>query len=59
MMEVHIDLDEEELAYVEENGLTEILQDNLGQVKHFPVWLQIRLISAGLEPVLSHFDIHV
>ena len=46
MMEVHIDLDEEELAYVEENGLTEILQDNLGQVKHFPVWLPIRLISA-------------
>ena len=35
MMEVHIDLDEEELAYVEENGLTEILQENLGQVKKF------------------------
>ncbi len=31
-MEVHIDLDEEELGYVEENGLTEILQENLGQV---------------------------
>ena len=25
-------------------------------IKHFPVWLRNRLISAGLEPVLSHTE---
>ena len=29
------------------------------QVNFIPVWLRKRLISAGLEPVLSHTENHV
>ena len=32
-MDVHLDLDEEEVDYLNDNGITDVIQENLTQVK--------------------------